>query len=81
MKNINLKNDTWNEKELQTVFNYEIYPRDSIITTNIGFVNIDDGSRNGTHWTAFYVKDSKSYYFDFFGGQPDKFPLSQLLKP
>ena len=29
MENYNLKNDTLNEFELQKVYNYEIYPRDS----------------------------------------------------
>ena len=29
----------------------------------------------------FFVKDNKSYYFDSFGGQPDKFLLKQLIKP
>ena len=27
----------------------------------------------GSHWTCFIIKDNKSYYFDSFGGQPDKF--------
>ena len=76
-----LRNDTMNESQLQKVYNYTIYPRDSKIYTNKGFVNIDDGSQNGTHWTCFIVKDNKSYYFDSFGGQPDKFLLNQLLKP
>ena len=35
----------------------------------------------GTHWTCFYIKDNKSYYFDSFGGNPDKFLLQQLPKP
>ena len=35
----------------------------------------------GSHWTCFIVKDNKSYYFDSFGGQPDKFLLNQLPKP
>ena len=34
----------------------------------------------GTHWVAFIVKDNKSYYFDSFGVQPDKFTL-KLPKP
>ena len=46
-----------------------------------GFVNIDDGRMGGSHWTGFYIKDHKSYYFDSFGGQPDKFLLNQLPKP
>ena len=45
------------------------------------FVNIDNGSQGGSHWTCFIVKDSKLYYFDSFGGQPDEFLLNQLSKP
>ena len=70
-----------NESELQRVYNYKIYPRDFKIITDKGFVNIDDGSQNGTHWVCFIVKDNKSYYFDSFGGRLDKFLLKQLLKP
>ena len=81
MKKYNLKNDTMNESQLQNIFNYNIYPRDSKIYSDRGYINIDNGSQNGTHWCAFYVKDNKSYYFDSFGGQPDKFLLSQLHKP
>ena len=46
-----------------------------------GFVNIDNGSLGGTHWVCFIVKDTKSYYFDSFGVQPDKSLLNQLPKP
>ena len=81
MKKYNLKNDTMNESQLQRVYNFRIYPRDSKIKTDKGFVNIDDGSQGGTHWTCFYIKDNKSYYFDSFGGTPDKFLLNQLPKP
>jgi len=76
-----LKNDTMNESQLQRVYNYPIYPRDSKIYSNKGFINIDNGSQGGTHWTAFIVKDNKSYYFDSFGGSPDKFLLHGLPKP
>ena len=81
MKKYNLKDDTMNESELQRVYNYPIYPRDSKIYSNRGFVNIDDGRLGGTHWTWLYIKDNKSYYFDSFGGQPDKFLRNQLPKP
>ena len=67
-------------KEFLTILN-PIYPRDSKNFSNKGFVNIDDGSMNGTHWTCVFVKDNKSYYFDSFGGQPDNFLHSQLPKP
>ena len=62
MKKYNLKNDTMNESELQKVCNYPIYPRDSKIYSDRGFVNIDNGAQGGTHWTCFIVKDNKSYY-------------------
>ena len=47
-KNI-LKNDTMNESELQKVYNYPIYPRDSKIYSDRGFVILDNGSQGGTH--------------------------------
>ena len=81
MKNYNLKDDTINESQLQKIYIYHIYPRNSEIYSDKGFVNIDNGSQGGSHWTAFYIKDNKSYYFDSFGGQPDKFLLNQLPKP
>ena len=81
MKKYNLKDDTMNESQLQRVYNYPIYPKNSKIYSDKGFVNIDDGSQFGTHWTCFIVKDNRSYYFDSFGVQPDKFLLNQLPKP
>ena len=70
-----------NESQLQKIYNYHIYPRDSKIYSDRGFVNIDNGSEGDTHWTCFLKKDNKSYYFDSFGGQPDKLLLTQLPKP
>ena len=61
MKKNKLKNDTMNESQLQQIYNYPIYPRDSKIYSNKGFVNIDDGSMSGSHWICFIVKDNKSY--------------------
>ena len=81
MKKNKLKNDTMKESQLQRIYNYPIYPRDSKIYSDKGFVNIDNGSQGGTHWTCFIVKDNKSFYFDSFGGAPDKFLLNQLPKP
>ena len=81
MKKYNWKNDTMNESELQRVYNYPIYPRDSKVYSDKGFVNIDDGRKGGSHPCAFYVKDNKSYYFDSFGGHPDIFLLNQIPKP
>ena len=81
MKQYNLKNDTMNESQLQKIYNFKIYRRDSKIYSDKGFINIDNGSMGGTHWTCFIVKNNKSYYLDSFGGQPDKFLLKQLPKP
>ena len=77
----NLRNDTINESQLQKLYSYPIYARDSKIYSDRVFVNIDDGSIGGTHWICFIVKDNKSYYFDSFGAQPDNFQLNQLPKP
>ena len=81
MKKYKLKNDTMDESQLQRIYNYPVYPRDSKIYSDKGFVNIDDGSQGGSNWTCFILKDNKSYYFDSFGGTPDKFLLKQLPKP
>ena len=70
-----------NESHLQKTYNYPIHPRDSKIYSYEGFVNIDNGSQGGSHWCIFIVKDNKSYYFDSFGGAPDKFLLSQIPNP
>ena len=50
-----------NERELQRVYNYNIYPSDSKIYSDRGVVNIDNGSMGGSHWTCFLIKDEKSY--------------------
>ena len=81
MKKYISKNDKMNESELQRVYNYKIKPRGSKIYSDKRFVNIDDGSQGGSYWTTFSVKNRKSFYFDSFGGQPDKFILKQLSKP
>ena len=81
MKKYKLKKTTMNESELQRIYKYPTYPSGSKIYSNNGFKNIDNGSQGGTHWTCFYIKDNISYYFDSFGGQPDKFLLNQLPKP
>ena len=81
MRKHNLKNITVNESDLQKVYNYPIYPRDSKIYSDKGFVNIDNGSMGGSHWTSFIIKDKKSFYYYSFGGQPDEFLLNQLPKP
>ena len=62
-------------------YNYTIYPRDSKISTEKRYVNNDDVSLGGTHWTCFFIKDNKSYYFDSFDGQLDNLIHLQLPKP
>ena len=56
MKKCNLKIDTMKESDLQRVYTYKIYPSDSNISSDKGFVNIDNGSMGGTHWTCFFGK-------------------------
>ena len=80
MKKHNLKNDTMNETQILKIYNCIIYPRDSKIYSNQGFVNIDNGSMGGTDWVCFIVKDNKSFYFDSVRRAPDKFLLNQLPK-
>ena len=62
-----------NESQLQKLFNYAIYPGESKLYSDKGFVNIDNGSQGGTHWTCFIKKDNKSCFFNSFSVQPDKF--------
>ena len=81
MKKFNLKTDTRNESQLQTVYNYPTYPRDSELFSDKGFVIIDNGSQCGTHWICCIIKDKKSYHFDSFGANPDKILLKHLPKP
>ena len=66
------------ESQLQENYNYPKYARDYKICSDNGFVNIDNGSRGGSDWTCFVIKGNKSFYFDSFGGQPDKFLLKQI---
>ena len=81
MKKYNLKDATSNESDLQRIYNYPIYPIDFKTYSDNGSVSIDNGSMCGTHWTCFLIKDNKFYYFDSFGGTPDKFLLKHLHKP
>ena len=39
-------------------------------------VIIDIGSMGETHWTCFYIKVNKSFYFPSFGDYPDKINLN-----
>ena len=61
MKKYNLRNATMNEFELQRLYNYPIYPRDSKIYSDEGFVNIDNGGMGGSHWTCFMFKHNKCF--------------------
>ena len=70
-----------NESQLQKVHKFPIYPRDSKLYSDKGFVNIGNGSMIGSDWTCFIVKDIKPFYFDSFGGQPDKFLINKLPEP
>ena len=76
-----MKDGTIIKIDLDRVYNYPIYPRDSKIMTNKGFNNIDNGAEGGTGWTFVRIKDKKSFYFDRFSGHPDKFPPNHLPKP
>ena len=80
MKKYQLKNDTMNESDLQRIYKHPIYPRDSKLHSDKGFVKIDNGSMGRTHSTCFIKKDNKSQYYDSFGFQFDKFPLKRLPK-
>ena len=92
MEKYNLKDNTVTESDLKKNDNFPTYPRDSIITTDKELVNLDKGSMGGTRGTYFYIKDNadsmshagsakRSFYYDSFGGYPDKFLLQQLPKP
>ena len=58
MKKYQINDDTMNESQLQRVYNYNIYPRDSKMYSDKGFVNVDNGSQGGTHWTCFIVQEN-----------------------
>ena len=73
MKKNTFKIITSNESDLQQNYNYPIYPRDSKLYSDKVFVKIDNGNMGGIHWTCFIIKDNELFYFDSFGGQPDKF--------
>ena len=49
MKKYNWNDETMKESDLQRLDNYAIYPWDSKIYSNKGFVNIGNGSQGGTH--------------------------------
>ena len=45
-----------NESERKEVYKYSIYPRDTIISADKGFVIIDIGSSCGTRWTFLHER-------------------------
>ena len=55
------KQNTRNKIQLKSNYNFPIYQKDFKLTTNKGFVNIDDGSMGETYWTCLFVKVDKSY--------------------
>ena len=65
MKKYKVKDDFMNESDLRK-------PGGSILTTEKGFVSIDNSSLGGTHWTCFHTKNHISFHFVSLGGQPDK---------
>ena len=76
-----MKVESRSESECEQVFSDNIYTKDSLFTSEKRLVNVENGQMGGTHWTCFYIKDKISFYFDSFGGAPDKFLLNQLTKP
>ena len=75
IKKHKLKNDTMKESQLQKIYNYPIYPR----VSKIYFIFYSKSVL--FYKTCFIVKSNKSFYFESFDGQLDKFPLNQLFKP
>ena len=59
MKKYNIKYEIMNESDLQRVYNYPINPRDWKIYSDKPSVNIDNGSKGGSHWCAYYIKNKK----------------------
>ena len=75
-----IKDDTMNESESNTVTTYCFFPRDSKRTTNREIVILGDGSLGMTDWTCFHVKDNRTLYLDSLVEQTDKVFLKQLPK-
>ena len=69
------------EAQLQKNYNYPIYPRDSKLYSDKGFIKIDNGFRGGTHRCCFVTKVNKPFYFEPFGGQPYKSLHNHLPEP
>ena len=65
------------ESELQKRYNHHIYPRDSKINSDKGFVITDNGIMGGSQWVRFHLKDEKSFHFDSFVGAIENFLFNQ----
>ena len=61
MEKCNLKDNTMKERDLEKVYG-NICPTDAKKLTDKGFVNIDNGSMDGTHWVCSIKKDKKSLF-------------------
>ena len=66
IKKYKLNYNTTTERGLQRVYKCPIHPRGSKIAFYKGFVNMDDRSQVGTHWTAFYDENINLFYLDNF---------------
>ena len=53
VKKSNMKDDTMSLSALQPLYNHPLYPRDSEIYSDKGFVNIVNRAQGGTHRTFF----------------------------
>ena len=60
VKKYNLKKTTMDESELRRDHKNPIYPGDSKLYSDKGFVIIHNGTQGGSHWTYFQIKDNKS---------------------
>ena len=49
MNKYNLKNNTMDESEVQRIYIFRFYRRDSKIHSDKGFIEIDNGSMGGSH--------------------------------
>ena len=81
LKKYKLSKNNMTKSDLPRTYYYPIYPSDSKLYSDRGFVNIVNGSVGGTHWVCFYIKDNKSLFLISFGGATDKLLLNQLPKP
>ena len=67
------------ESELRITYKYPIYPRGSKFYSDRGFVNIDNGSQCGIHWTCFLVKITNHTAFTLLAVSRKNFNLFNYL--